>query len=53
MSDASVPEADAQEQNQAVDPADQPEPPDRGIDVPEADAIEQSLPVPADDEERA
>jgi hypothetical protein len=52
MSDASVPEADAQEQQQPVDPAEQPERPDLAIDVPEADALEQSLPVPADDEER-
>ena len=52
MSDASVPEADAQEQQQSVDPAEHPELPDLAIDVPEADALEQSLPVPADDEER-
>lgn len=52
MTDAPVPEADALEQQQPVDPAEKPEQPDLGIDVPEADALEQSMPVPADDEDR-
>jgi hypothetical protein len=50
MSDAEVPDADAQEQSQPVDPPERPEPPDRDVEVPEADAIEQSMPVPADDD---
>jgi CubicO group peptidase (beta-lactamase class C family) len=51
MTDPSVPEADAQEQAEAVVPADTPERPRTGVEIPEADAQEQAEPVPADEDE--
>ena len=51
MTDPTVPEADAQEQAQAVVPAETPEVPRTGVEIPEADAQEQAEPVPADEDE--
>jgi hypothetical protein len=51
VTDPTVPEADAQEQAQAVVPAETPDAPSRGVEVPEADAQEQAEPVPAGDED--
>jgi hypothetical protein len=47
-----VPEADAQEQAEPVEPSiDEPDPPDIGLEVPEADAIEQSQPAPLEEDD--
>jgi hypothetical protein len=46
-----VPEADALEQAEELEPDEDDVPSDR-IDVPEADALEQSRAVPAEDDER-
>ena len=51
MTDPTVPEADAQEQAEAVVPAEAPEEPRTGVEIPEADAQEQAEPVPADEDE--
>lgn len=52
MSD--VPEADALEQSEPVDPNEPARPPiDIPDDVPEADALEQAEPVPDTDPERS
>ncbi len=55
-SDPEVPEADALEQSQDVEPAEEagPSVPGRApaFEVPEADALEQSQDVPTDEEER-
>ena len=51
MTDPTVPEADAQEQAQAVVPAETPDDPRTGVEIPEADAQEQAQPVPADEDE--
>jgi hypothetical protein len=51
VTDPTVPEADAQEQAQAVVPAETPDAPSTGVEVPEADAQEQAEPVPAGDED--
>lgn len=51
MSD--VPEADALEQSELVDPdLEPPEPPSRDPEAPEADALEQAQAVPDPDPER-
>jgi hypothetical protein len=42
-----VPEADAQEQAEPVEPElEEMDPPDTGLEVPEADALEQAIPAP-------
>jgi hypothetical protein len=51
VTDPTVPEADAQEQAEAVVPTETPEEPRIGIEVPEADAQEQAEPVPAGDDD--
>ena len=51
VTDPTVPEADAQEQAEAVVPAEAPEAPRTGVEIPEADAQEQAEPVPADEDE--
>jgi hypothetical protein len=51
VTDPTVPEADAQEQAEAVVPAETPERPRTGVEVPEADAQEQAEPVPVDEDE--
>ncbi len=51
--DDDVPEADALEQSQPVEPTEDADEPHLDPEVPEADALEQSQPVPLDDEERA
>ncbi|HKE99003.1 MAG TPA: hypothetical protein VKG45_08745 [Actinomycetes bacterium] len=51
MTDEFVPEADAQEQSQAIDESVEPEAPKIPDGVPEADALEQAMPVPYDDED--
>jgi hypothetical protein len=53
MSSDAVPEADAQEQAELVEPSDESDRPRPRIsdETPEADALEQSLPVPLDDED--
>jgi hypothetical protein len=51
MSD--VPEADALEQSEPVDPDEEsPEPPSRDPEAPEADALEQAQPVPDPEPDR-
>ena len=52
VTDPTVPEADAQEQAEAVVPVETPEPPRTGVEIPEADAQEQAEPVPADDDDQ-
>jgi hypothetical protein len=51
VTDPTVPEADAQEQAEAVVPAETPERPRTGVEIPEADAQEQAEPVPAADDD--
>lgn len=57
MSDAEVPDADAQEQRRTVDGRIPDEPgvvptPRRGAETPDADALEQAEEVPEDDDRR-
>ncbi|HZQ28918.1 MAG TPA: hypothetical protein VFA94_14570 [Acidimicrobiales bacterium] len=47
-----VPEADAQEQAEPVEPdVEEPDRPDTGLEVPEADALEQAMPAPVVEED--